>query len=145
MTTLSEIQDRLDSLSKLEYGWYDDANKSNPIGNTIKPSVANTVYALASKLVEYADTTGDSRFSDFELFPTSEGGINLEWNHLNGEIDFNADNCIDYYDYNTGAIIKLALPVETTTVNEDEDMKSNTNNISAPSYEALFYYILELK
>lgn len=83
-------------------------------------------------------------FSDFELFPTSEGGIQLEWNRLNGEIDFNADNCIDYYDYNTGAIIKLELPVETT-VNEDEKIESNTNNISAPSYEALFYYILELK
>lgn len=60
MTTLSEIQDRLDSLSKLEYGWYDDANKSNPIGNPIASSAISTAYSFASKLVEYADTTNDS-------------------------------------------------------------------------------------
>ena len=143
MTTLSEIHKRLDSLSKLEYGWYDNANKNNPIGNPIISSAVNTAYTIASKLVKYDDNIGDSRFSDFELFPTSEGGIQLSWNHLNGEIDFNADNCINFYNYNTNTVIRLVLPVDT--VNEDEKIKSDTNNISVSSYDELFSYIMRLK
>ena len=143
MTTLNEIHKRLDSLSKLEYGWYDNANKNNQIGNPITSSAVNTAYTIASKLVKYADNIGDSRFSDFELFPTIEGGIQLSWNHLNVEIDFTADNCIDYYDYNTDTIIRLALPVDA--VNEDKKIKSDTNNISVSSYDELFSYIIRLK
>lgn len=143
MTTLNEIHKRLDSLSKLEYGWYDNTNKNNPIGDPITSNDINAAYAIASKLVKYADSIGDSRFSDFELFPTIEGGIQLSWNHLNGEIYFTAYNCIDYYDYNTDTIIRLALPVDT--VNEDEKIKSDTNNISVSSYDELFSYIMRLK
>lgn len=143
MTTLNEIHKRLDSLSKLEYGWYDNANKNNQIGNPITSSAVNTAYTIASKLVKYADNIGDSRFSDFELFPTIEGGIQLSWNHLNGEIYFTAYNCIDYYDYNTDTIIRLVLPVDA--VNEDKKIKSDTNNISVSSYYKLFSYIMRLK
>lgn len=144
MTTLNEIHKRLDSLSKLEYGWYDNANKNNPIGNTITSSAVNTAYTIASKLVKYADNIGDSRFADFELFPTSEGGIQLSWNHLNGEIYFTAYNCIDYYDYNADTVIRLALPVDAVN-NEDKKIKSDTNNISVSSYDELFSYIIRLK
>lgn len=98
MTTLAEADRQLDHLAGLKQGWYGTFNQT-PEGEPISSTVIDTARQFATIFIEHATKIGEPLFADFTLTPTVEGGIQLEWHQLVGEIDFDPDGSIHFYDF----------------------------------------------
>ena len=98
MTTLTEVNRQLVHLAGLKQGWYGTFNQT-PEGEPIPTTVINRARIFAETFVEHAAKIGEPLFADFTLTPTVEGGIQLEWHQLGGEMDFDPEGSIDCFDF----------------------------------------------
>lgn len=98
MTTLTEVNRQLVHLAGLKQGWYGTFNRM-PEGEPIPSTVIDMARRFATIFIERAMKIGEPRLADFTLTPTIEGGIQLEWHQLGGEMDFDPDGSIHFYDF----------------------------------------------
>lgn len=108
MTTLIEADRQLDHLAALKQGWYGTFNRM-PEGEPIPPTVIDMARRFAKTFIEHAKEIGEPRLADFTLTPTIEGGIQLEWHQLGGEMDFDPDRSIHFYDFDNDNV-RMQVP-----------------------------------